>query len=292
MSSDIKLKNVFMIILGGAVMGFALSFFLVPAKIAAGGVSGVATVLHYLFGLPVGIMVFVINIPIFIMGFVEFKGRFLMASVLGTLALSASTWIFELEFFRRFLPVSEDIFLCSVLGGAIYGLGLGLTIRAGGTTGGTDIVSLVLKKKFPGLSVGQLIIAIDGIIIAAAGIAFKSFETVLYSAVLLFVSSYVLDTILAGVDFAKIVYIISDKNSEISKAIAEKIHRGSTGLSGYSYYSGKDRNVLMCVMRKFQLPAIKSIVTEIDPTAFVIVSDAKEVIGEGFRYDLIKKQAK
>ena len=283
MQAKLTFKNIFMIILGGVIMGFALVFFLVPAKIAAGGVSGVATVLYYLFRLPVGIMVFVINIPIFVLGFIEFRGRFLIGSVIGTLALSMSSQLFELSFFQQFLPMSEDIFLCSVLGGAIYGLGLGLTIRAGGTTGGTDILSLVLKKRFPNLSVGQLIIVIDGIVITAAGIAFRSIDTILYSAVLLIVSSYVLDTIIAGVDFAKIVYIISDKNDEISKEIADKIDRGSTGLHGFSYYSSKSRDVLMCVMRKYQLPALKDLVTRIDPNAFVIVTDAKEVIGEGFR---------
>ena len=289
MRIEIKLKNILLILLGGAIMGFGLEFFLVPAKIAAGGVSGIATVLYHLFNLPVGIMVFVINIPIFILGLMEFNWRFLLTSIIGTAALSFSAQIFEADFFQSFLPLSQDIFLCSVLGGAIYGAGLGLVILAGGTTGGTDIVSLVLKKKFPNLSVGQLIIAIDGFIISVAGIAFKSIETLLYSAVLLFVSSYVLDTILAGVDFAKIAYIISEKNDEISKAISEKIRRGSTSLNAHSYYSGKSRDVLMCVMRKYQVPPLKELVTEIDPSAFVIVTDAKEVIGEGFRYDLNSK---
>lgn len=289
MRIEIKLKNIILILLGGAIMGFGLEFFLVPAKIAAGGVSGIATVLYHLFNLPVGIMVFVINIPIFILGLMEFNWRFLLTSIIGTAALSFSAQIFEADFFQSFLPLSQDIFLCSVLGGAIYGAGLGLVILAGGTTGGTDIVSLVLKKKFPTLSVGQLIIAIDGLIISIAGIAFKSIETLLYSAVLLFVSSYVLDTILAGVDFAKIAYIISEKNDEISKAISERIRRGSTSLNAHSYYSGKSRDVLMCVMRKYQVPPLKELVTEIDPSAFVIVTDAKEVIGEGFRYDLNSK---
>lgn len=290
MKAEFKIKNIIMIILGGAVMGFALEFLLVPAKIAAGGVSGVATILYYLFRLPVGVMVFVINIPIFMIGMKEFSWRFLLTSIIGTAAMSGAAQFFELDFFQKLLPLSEDIFLCSVLGGAIYGAGLGITIRAGGTTGGTDIVSLVLKKKFPNFSVGQLIIFIDGAVIAAAGIAFKSMETILYSAVLLFVSSYVLDTMLAGVDFAKIVYIISEKNADISKAISERISRGSTALNGHSYYSGMSRDVLMCVMRKYQVPPLKQLVTEIDPTAFVIVTDAKEVIGEGFRYDLKPKE--
>lgn len=278
-----RVENTLLIITGGFIMGFALIFFLVPSEIAAGGVSGIATVLYHLFNLPVGIMVLVLNIPIFVLGFVNFDARFLVTSIIGTLALSFSTQIFELEFFSRFLPVSNDMFLCSVLGGVVYGFGLGLALRSGGTTGGTDILSLVLKKWFPRFSVGQFIIIIDGVIITAAGLAFGRLDTILYSAVMLFVSSYMADTMIDGLDFAKMVYVISGKEHEISQKIAEELQRGSTALSGFSMYSGKTRNVLLCVMRKYQLPKLKEIVMEIDEEAFVIVSDVKEVIGLGFK---------
>lgn len=279
-----KFENAVQTIIGGFIMGFALIFFLVPSDIAAGGVSGISTVLHYLFDLPVGIMVLVLNIPIFILGFVNFDSRFLITSIIGTLALSLSTQFFESDFFAAFLPVSNDMFLCSVMGGVLYGFGLGLALRSGGTTGGTDILSLVLKKWFPKFSVGQFIIIIDGVIVAGAGLAFGRLDTILYSAVMLFVSSTLADMMIDGVDFAKMVYIISEKEPEISRKIAEEVGRGSTALSGFSMYSGKTRNVLMCVMRKYQLPKLKEIVREEDDEAFVIVSDVKEVLGYGFRY--------
>lgn len=279
----INFKNTVCIVLGGIIMGFALIFFLVPSDIAAGGISGISTVLHYLFGLPVGIMVLVLNIPVFILGFISFDSKFLITSIIGTLALSLSTQFFELSVFTRLLPVSEDMFLCSVLGGVIYGFGLGLAIRSGGTTGGTDILSLVLKKWFPKFSVGQFIIIIDGVIITAAGLAFGRLDTVLYSAVMLFVSSYLADIMIDGVDFAKMVFIISDRQDEISAKVADELKRGSTALNGFSMYSGKTRNVLMCVMRKYQLPKLKEIVRRTDENAFVIVSDVKEVIGFGFK---------
>lgn len=279
----IDFKNIVSIIFGGIIMGFALIFFLVPSDIAAGGISGVSTVLHYLFGLPVGIMVLVLNIPVFILGFISFDSKFLITSIIGTFALSLSTQFFELPMFTRLLPISEDMFLCSILGGVIYGFGLGFAIRAGGTTGGTDILSLVLKKWFPKFSVGQFIIIIDGVIITAAGLAFGRLDTVLYSAVMLFVSSYLADTMIDGVDFAKMVFIISERQAEISAEIASELRRGSTALSGFSMYSGKTRNVLMCVMRKYQLPRLKEIVRRTDDNAFVIVSDVKEVIGFGFK---------
>ncbi len=281
--SALSLKNVASIILGGMIMGFALIFFLVPSSIAAGGVSGISTVLHYLLGLPVGLMVLVLNIPIFILGFVNFNSRFLVTSIIGTLSLSFSTQFFESPLFSRFIPVSNDMFLCSVLGGASYGFGLGLALRAGGTTGGTDILSLVLKKWFPKFSVGQFIILIDGVIVALAGLAFGRLDTILYSAVMLFVSSYLADTMLEGVDFAKMVFVISENQKDISNKIAEELRRGSTALSGFSMYSGKTRNVLMCVLRKYQLPRLKELVSEADRSAFVIVTDVKEVIGHGFK---------
>lgn len=281
--SALSLKNVASIVLGGVIMGFALIFFLVPSSIAAGGVSGISTVLHYLLGLPVGLMVLVLNIPIFILGFVNFNSRFLVTSIIGTLSLSLSTQFFESPLFSGFLPVSNDMFLCSVLGGASYGFGLGLALRAGGTTGGTDILSLVLKKWFPKFSVGQFIILIDGVIVALAGLAFGRLDTILYSAVMLFVSSYLADTMLEGVDFAKMVFVISENQKDISNRIAEELRRGSTALSGFSMYSGKTRNVLMCVLRKYQLPRLKELVSEADRSAFVIVTDVKEVIGHGFK---------
>lgn len=278
-----SIKNYIYIVLGGSLMGFSLAFFLVPSQISAGGVSGAATVLYYLFGLPVGVMVFVLNIPIFILALVTFDKKFLMTSLLGTLSLSVSTQIFELLAPELFLEITDDMLLCAVFGGALYGTGLGFAITAGGTTGGTDILSLVLKKKFPNMSVGQLIIAIDGLIIIVSAVCFRRIDTLLYSVVMLYVSSYVLDATLAGVDFAKTVYIISEKLPQIAEAAAEKLKRGSTVLIGYSNYSGKDRNVLMCVMRKYQVPKLRKLVEEIDADAFVIVMDAKEVIGQGFK---------
>ena len=278
-----KVQDILLILLGGSIMGFALDFFLVPSQVTAGGVSGVSTVLYYLFNLPIGLMVLVLNIPIFILGFITFNSRFLITSLIGTVALSVSAQFFELEIFRSFQPISNDMLLCSVFGGSIYGVGLGIAMRSGGTTGGTDILSLVLKKWFPSMSVGQFIIAIDGIVILAAGLAFQRLDTILYSIVMLFVCSYVLDTMLEGVNFAKIVYVISDHNKEIAEMIASELNRGSTALSGFSMYSGKNRDVLMCVMRKYQLPPLKKMVMNIYEGAVVIVTDAKEVIGQGFR---------
>lgn len=278
-----KIQDILFILLGGLLMGFSLSFLLVPSHIIAGGASGISTILNYLFNLPVGYMVLVINIPVFILGFIAFNAKFLFTSLLGTLALSLSAEFFELGIFDFARQFPDDMLISAVFGGLLYGVGLGLAIRGGGTTGGTDILALVFKKWFPAMSVGQFMTIIDGVIIAAAGIAFKRLDTMLYSIIMLYVCSKVVDTIVEGVDYAKMVYVISDMNKEIAQEVAKHIERGSTALSGFSMYSGKNRDVLMCVMRKGQFPKLKKIVASIDEKAFVIVTDAREVIGEGFR---------
>lgn len=281
---DRTIKDIAKIIIGGFIMGFSLVFFLVPSNIAAGGVSGISTVLYRLFSMPIGTTILLLNIPIFVLGFINFNSRFLVTSIIGTLALSVSSRLFESGFIMAYLPSPNDVFLCSVLGGGVYGFGLGLTLSSGGTTGGTDILSLVLKKRFPSFSVGQFIIIIDGIIITVAAIAFKTLDTALYSSVMLFVSSAIADIMLGGINFAKTVYIISENETHIAKEIAKKLGRGSTALLGFSLYSNKTRNVLMCVVKKRQLPFLKEIVLDVDKDAFMIVSDAKEVLGNGFGY--------
>lgn len=272
-----KTKKIIKIIAGAAVMGFALELFLVPSQIAAGGVGGLATVVYHLTGLPVSLLIFLINIPIFIIGAMNFKMKFLYVSLIGTISLSASSAVFA------FLPpITNDIVLAAVFGGAVFGFGLGMVILAGGTTGGTDILALVLRRRLPRFSVGQFFLLIDGLVIALAGLAFRRWDTILYSALTLLISTFVVDTMLDGVDFAKLVYIISDKHKAISEEIYKQVSRGVTGLSAVSYYTGAEKRVLLCVTRKYELPRLKAVIHKVDPNAFLIVSDAKEVHGRGF----------
>ena len=272
-----KTKKIIKIIAGAAVMGFALELFLVPSQIAAGGVGGLATVVYHLTGLPVSLLIFLINIPIFIIGAMNFKMKFLYVSLIGTISLSASSAVFA------FLPpITNDIVLAAVFGGAVFGFGLGMVILAGGTTGGTDILALVLRHRLPRFSVGQFFLLIDGLVIALAGLAFRRWDTILYSALTLLISTFVVDTMLDGVDFAKLVYIISDKHKAISEEIYKQVSRGVTGLSAVSYYTGAEKRVLLCVTRKYELPRLKAVIHKVDPNAFLIVSDAKEVHGRGF----------
>lgn len=262
---------------GAVLMGVALSVFMVPFKIAPGGVSGLATVLHYLAGLRVSVLIPLINIPIFIIGIIRLERDFLVKSVFGTVVLSIAT-----ETAAILPPPTSDPLISAVFGGAVMGIGISAVLSRGGTTGGTDILVLVIRRSFSEVSVGRLYLLIDGAVIAMAGFAFSSGEVIFYSAVSLVVSTYMTDAALEGLNLARLVYIISDRNREICDRIYAELKRGVTGLNSVSMYSGRSGRILMCVIRKGQLSKLKKIIQDIDKDAFVIICDAKEVMGSGF----------
>ena len=265
------------IAVGAVLMGVALSVFMVPFKIAPGGVSGLATVLHYLAGLRVSVLIPLINIPIFIIGIIRLERDFLVKSVFGTVVLSIAT-----ETAAILPPPTSDPLISAVFGGAVMGIGISAVLSRGGTTGGTDILVLVIRRSFSEVSVGRLYLLIDGAVIAMAGLAFSSGEVIFYSAVSLVVSTYMTDAALEGLNLARLVYIISDSNREICDRIYAELNRGVTGLNSVSMYSGRSGRILMCVIRKGQLSKLKKIIQDIDKDAFVIICDAKEVMGSGF----------
>lgn len=265
------------IAVGAVLMGVALSVFMVPFKIAPGGVSGIATVLHYLTGLRVSVLIPLINIPIFIIGIIRLERDFLVKSVFGTVVLSIAT-----ETAAILPPPTSDPLISAVFGGAVMGIGISAVLSRGGTTGGTDILVLVIRRSFSEVSVGRLYLLIDGAVIAMAGLAFSSGEVIFYSAVSLVVSTYMTDAALEGLNLARLVYIISDSNREICDRIYAELKRGVTGLNSVSMYSGRSGRILMCVIRKGQLSKLKKIIQDIDKDAFVIICDAKEVMGSGF----------
>ncbi len=267
-----------LLLLGAGIMALSLVLFLIPARIAPGGVSGLATVFGYFTNMPVGLMIFLINIPIFVWGVFEFDKAFLLGSVTGTLALSVFT-----EIFGIFIsPITNNEILQSVFGGAFLGLGIAVVLMSGATTGGTDIVAKILKKRFPYFSIGVFILIIDAVVILLATAVTKRWETMLYSGLALYISTKVIDGILDGLNFAKMVLIVSDFPKEISKEIGGEMGRGATTLLGFSEYTQKDKKVVMCIVRKTEVFKLKEIVKGIDRDSFVIVADAREVLGKGF----------
>jgi len=267
------------IVIGCFVGALGLSMFLVPRKIAPGGVSGLSTVIYHLVGLPVGWTMLALNIPLFL------AGLFVLGKGFGTKTL-AGAFLFSLfaELTKNFQAPTDDLLLSTVYGGLILGLGLGVVFRARGSTGGTDLASMLIHHFFPAISIGQGILLVDFFVVALDGIAFN-WELAMYSWIALYISSKMVDVLQEGINFAKAVYIISDRADDISIKILGEMQRGVTLLRGKGGYTGEDKKILLCVVTKLEVLRLKRMVQEIDPRAFVIVHDVHEVLGEGFSYN-------
>jgi uncharacterized membrane-anchored protein YitT (DUF2179 family) len=285
-------KEYLWIILGSVITGFAINIFLVPHKIAPGGVTGIATVIFYLSGeiLPVGTIMLLLNVPLFIFG-MKFIGRkFIVRTLFSTIFLSVivdiaepitSQIIARLELEK--LASSPDYMLHVIFGGFFMGLGLGMVFKSGATTGGTDLAAKMTHHFIPSLSMGKALLFIDGAVILFAAIAFNSILLALYSMLALYISSKIVDVILDGVNFAKVVYIISDHAEEIADNIMKELDRGVTALNGTGMYTRSDKKVLFCVIQRGELQELKKLVKKHDPSAFIILGDVTEVLGEGFK---------
>ena len=286
-------KDYLWIILGSIITAAGINIFLVPYKIAPGGVTGIATVIYYLSGerFPVGVTMLALNVPLFILGVRYIGGKFIIRTLFSTIFLSVSIDVSEpvTTYFANFyltkaesMSATPDLLLYSIFGGFFMGLGLGFVFRSGATTGGTDLAARIVHHFIPRLTMGQLLLVIDSTVILFAAIAFNSFLLALYAILSLYLSTKVIDAILEGVDFAKAVYIISGKSEEIAQKIMTELDRGVTAIRGVGMYSGEDKIVLYCVLHRGQLHQLKELVIKIDPDAFVILTDVREVLGEGF----------
>lgn len=255
-----------------------IGLFLVPNSIASGGITGASMVInHFIPSIPVGKLSIILNIPIFILCLIFLGASFGVKSLYATLVLG-----FTIDLFTVVEVPTNDIFLASVFGGFILGLGLGLVIRFNATTGGTDLLTKLIHKYIPFISFGQTLLVIDVIVLMSAAFVFKSVEIGLYAAISLFITTNVIDAVILGIDFSRAAYIVSNKSDEISKEILTTLDRGCTGLKGQGMFSGQDKMVLLCVLRKREIPKLRQLVKSIDSNAFVFLSEVREVIGEGF----------
>ncbi|MGI6113350.1 MAG: YitT family protein [Mahellales bacterium] len=265
------------IVAGTFITSLAFNFFLIPNRVAPGGISGIATVLFYVFRLPVGITMLVLNIPLFIAGLKVLGGIFGFKTLIATILLSFFIDIAKVR------PLTQDIMLASVYGGIVMGFGLGIVFKAGATTGGTDLGAKIVHKFFPFITIGWVLFAIDFCVVITAAVVFGP-EQALYALVSLFIASKIIDIVQEGLNSAKAFIIISDHNDAIGRAVLEKMGRGVTNLSGEGMFTGNKRSVLLCVVSRLEITRLKNIVYEIDPKAFVILTDVREVIGEGFTW--------
>lgn len=270
----------FMITLASAIYAVGFNWFYVPNDIAFGGITGVGQIINAILPwAPIGTVVIILNIPLFILGWRLLGGHLLLSSLYAMAVSSVfidiinSIWTFE----------AMDPMLACVFGGVLMGASLGMVFQQGATTGGTDLIARLLKLKITWLPMGKLLIATDMVVIVASAIAFGSVYSALYGVVALYIAGIVMDRMLYGLDSAKVAYIISDRFKEIADVLVNDLDRGVTILQGQGGYSGAEKKVLMCAFKQRQIVSIKKMVKELDPSAFIIVCDAHEVLGDGFR---------
>ncbi|NLY31144.1 MAG: YitT family protein [Firmicutes bacterium] len=266
-----------MITLGVVLTALGYNWFLIPNKIAAGGVSGIGTVFHYLWGWPVGVVMLSLNIPLFLAVTYILGPKFGVKSVYGAVSLSVLVDVLAIVTG----PVTTDPLLAAIYGGVFVGIGIGITMRFQGSTGGTDLGALLLNH-FIDVRLGQAVLVIDACIIALAGLVFGP-ELGLYAFLALVVSSRAIDLVQEGTGYNKAAYIISQYPEEIAREIMDRLDRGVTSLHGTGMFTRSDRQVLMVIVSRREVGAVKDLVREIDPRAFLVISDVREVLGEGFK---------
>lgn len=271
-----ELLNFAFIFSGTLIVAISINTFIIPHGLLSGGVSGLAILLHYLTGVPVSAAIFLMNIPIFWWGAREINRQFLLYSLLGT----ASLTLF-IQITTGLFPVPEvDLVLAAIFGGALSGTGLGLVFRGHGSTGGTDIIAMVLRKK-KNLGIGEVAFYAN-IIVIGLSLSLFPVNIGLYTIVSMFVASKVTDSVMVGLNTKKSVIIVSDHSIVIGERIINDLHRGVTYFSGTGAYTKANKAVVNCVVNRFEIARLKTLVEGIDPNAFMYISDASEVLGKGF----------
>ncbi|WP_099361348.1 YitT family protein [Fredinandcohnia onubensis] len=271
-----KVKEFIYILLGSATVALSFNLFLLPNKVASGGVSGISTILNSLFGWEAAYVQWAFNIPLFIAGIIFLGKMYGARTLIGTLFLP-----FVVYLSRNLEPATFDPLLGALFGGIGVGLGLGITFRGNASTGGTDLAAQIVHK-YTGISLGKSVAFIDGLIVVTAAIVFD-IESGLYALIGLFVTSKTIDLVQVGLGNSKMALIITNRQDEVRQEIFDKLDRGVTKLSGYGGYTDDERPMLMCVVEQKEFTKLKQVVQSIDTSAFVVVMDAAEVLGEGFK---------
>ena len=272
------LKEMLETILGALIMAAGVSLFLLPNQLSSGGIAGVATIFYYLLNIPMGTVIIAINIPLFLFSMYKVGKMFFIKSIVGTVAMS----IF-IDLLDKIKPLTNDRFLACIYGGLLLGLGTTLLLKAESSTGGSDLISYIAKKYKPTVRSGNIIVIIDIIIIALNVIFFKEIEIGLYSAIAIYIMGKIIDIFFEGINFTKLMIIVSNKSEEIAKQIDQKVARGSTGLYGKGMYTNENKLILMCAVYRKDVARIKIIAKEIDPKSFIVITNSREVVGQGFK---------
>ncbi len=269
-------KRGFFVILGAILMATAIEIFLVPNNVMDGGIVGISIILSHLTGIKLGLFLFFLNVPFFFMGYKQIGKTFAFTTLLGITVLSITT-----NFLHDVPAFTEDLLLVTVFGGVILGAGVGLVIRYGGSLDGSEILAILINKKFP-FSVGEIIMFFNVFIFGIGGFVF-GWDRAMYSVLAYFIAFKTIDVVIDGFDESKSAWIISDKYQQIGEAILARLGRGVTYLRGEGAYTGDDKKVIFCVVTRLEEAKLKAIVEDIDPGAFLAVADMNEVRGGRFK---------
>lgn len=266
------------ITVASVIYAVAVSLFLDPNQLAPGGVTGIAIIFNRLTGLETGTWMWLINLPILLLGMWKFGFRFILSTLYCTALTSFLT-----NLLTPMGAVTKDPLLASLVGSVLMAIAIGWVFKAGATTGGTDIIIKVLRLRFPHIKTGALFLLTDALIVTASALVFQNLDRALYAGLVVFLTSFVLDLVLYGRDGAKLMFIISDHAEPITRRLLEDLDIGVTYVQGSGAYSGREKNVIMCAVKKQLSPKVEEIVKEEDPLAFMIVASAMEIYGEGYK---------
>ena len=274
-------RYVFMTLLGSALYAVSFNMFLHPQGINGGGVSGIAMLIVKLLGVgAVGLYMILINIPLFVVGYSKIGRRFFIGSLIGLLATSILIDVTE-----GLLPIVQtEPLLAAIYGGVLAGLGIGLVFSVGASTGGADIASRLIKRRLRNVQIGKIMLALDMVTVVLTGLVYRDINNALYSVVALYCSSKMIDMVVYGLDYSKVALIISDRYEEIANTIENQLSRGLTLLDGQGFYTKTEKKVILCAIKRQQLAELKEITNAIDPGAFIILQEAHQVLGSGFKH--------
>lgn len=272
------LKEIIGTIVGSFIMAVGIALFLLPNQLSSGGIAGIATITYYLLKIPMGTVIMAINIPLFLFSGYKIGKAFFIKSIIGTISLS-----FFIDILDKIEPLTNDRFLACVYGGIIIGIGTAILLKENSSTGGSDLISYIAKKYNPTIRTSNIILIIDFIIICLNMLFFKKIEIGLYSAIAIYLMGKIIDILFEGIYFTKMMIIISDKSEEIAKSIENEIKRGTTGIYGKGMYTNKEKLILMCVAPRKDIAKIKLMARKIDANSFIIITNSREVLGQGFK---------
>lgn len=275
---NITIIEIIETMVGAFIMAIATSLFLLPNQLSSGGIAGIATIFYYFLKIPMGTTILMFNIPLFIFAVYKLGKSFFIKSIIGTISFSVFVDLLD-----RFNPLTQDRFLACIYGGIVIGLGTAIILKANSSTGGSDLVSMIVKEYNANIRTSNVIIIIDIIIVVLNVLFFKEIEIGLYSAIAIYLMGKIIDVVFEGIYFTKLLVIISDRSQEISEQIGEKVRKGVTGLYGKGMYTNEQKVVLICAATRGDVSKVKQVAKNVDPKSFIIIANAREVVGLGFK---------